>query len=175
MVKPVIVQIKRGKSIMLGALIVPIVLFGLLYFAIAVFDDDISGWLAATSLFVTLFFAALAVYFIGIALRQPVALRLDENGISGFYVTPATWDEIASVGTFEDTNRYKFLGFALHDPIAFRDRQTPWGRLRSWSTGRGFGYHIVVQELILKEAKVADLAERAETFHAARKPEPAVQ
>ncbi len=167
MAAPVIVHIRRGKSLRLGLALLPIVLFCLMFFALVVSGTTGSSWVAAVSLACGVLVGALATFHIGIALRQPVALRMDFHGISGFYVTPATWDEIAKIGTFGDHNNSRFLGFALHDPIAFRDRQTPWHRFKSWSTGRSYGYHIVIPELILRNAKVDDLRTQALMFHSA--------
>ncbi|MFC6636553.1 hypothetical protein [Sulfitobacter sediminilitoris] len=94
---------------------------------VGIFDGLVAGGLA-----VFLFFAWFAFTFLALARRRPVALRMDEKGISGYYVDPATWDEIKDVRAFIAGKGHRFLGFELKDPATFRDRQTPGG-----ATGHG--------------------------------------
>lgn len=115
-----------------------------------------------------------ALHCFGLALRKPVALRMDAKGISGYYITPALWDEIAEIGTYSQTagalrhsgETVRFLGFRLHDPVGFRDQQTAWERLRSWSSGRGVGYHLVIPGTALDNDNLDALAAQAEVFMA---------
>lgn len=108
--------------------------------------------------------ASSAVLLIGMAIRQPTALRMDAKGISGFYMAPAHWSEISKVGIRVGSKRKKSLGFTLHDHISFRDRQTAFQRFLSWLNGVNSGYHLVVPGAILKGADVDDLARQAQTF-----------
>lgn len=164
---PVIVHIRTRKSFWMGVLFS---VFGLLWSVMF----GAALWITAEFSFgLFLAFAPgplsglLGLWFLGIALKRPVALRMDSHGISGFYADPATWDEITDIGTFDDYNRNRFVGFAVQDPIALRDRQTPWGRLKSHSSGRSFGYHIAVPETLLNGTDAETLATRAKALHAA--------
>lgn len=164
--EPVVVQIKPGTSIALGFVFLPFALFGVIYGGLTLiwFGPSIHMVLGLPC---TAVFGALSAYFFGIALRKPVALRMDQNGISGFYAEPTSWAEIRAIGVFTTDKEKTFLGITLHDPIAFRDRQTPLRRLKSWSSGRSSGYHILIPEMILQDATARDLALRAKALHAA--------
>jgi hypothetical protein len=169
MAEPVIVKINRRRAILLGALILPIALVGLIFLWLAIFIAESFNWPAFLALLLTICCGAVSLFFFGIAYRMPVALRMDAQGISGFYADPATWQEISDSAAFSGNKGHLFLGFALHNPVGFRDRQTAWQRLKSWSSGRGYGYHIVVPEVILKDATVEDLATKAKVLHAAER------
>ena len=97
---------------------------------VGIFDGLVAGGLA-----VFLFFAWFAFTFLALARRRPVALRMDEKGISGYYGLVAAdehvaaavvaVDEIKDVRAFIAGKGHRFLGFELKDPATFRDRQTP--------------------------------------------------
>lgn len=166
---PVILRIKRRRAIILG---LSFGFFGLFFLLLALiplaFGTFIGGFIAM-ALFLGLPFTAGAVFFFGVAYQRPVALRMDAGGISGFYADTASWDEIASVGVTTGPKGHKFLGFALHDPIGFRDRQSPWRRFKSWDNGRASGYHLIVPEILLQDGNADDLAQKGATFlHAHR-------
>lgn len=169
---PVILRIRRRKSALLGLALLPLVFIAGGFAALLITLDRPNLWLIGISTLTAFAFAAMAVFFLGIAWRNPAALRMDAKGISGFYVSPATWEEIESVGTFTDTHQTlngnavsaRFLGFRLHDPIAFRARQTAWGRFKSWSSGRSSGYHLIVPESLMAGANAQDLAQAAQQF-----------
>ncbi|MEP5732136.1 MAG: hypothetical protein ABJL67_22505 [Sulfitobacter sp.] len=146
---------------------VPFALLGLAFLFLSIVQAAVFGWVSVLALGISIVFGGSAAFFFGIAWRRPVALRLDRHGISGFYTPPATWDEITDIGIFKDTNHNRFLGFALRDPIGFRDRQTAWGRLKSHFSNRSFGYHIIVPDIILQDADVETIAEQAKAFHTA--------
>ena len=120
------------------------------------------------SIATTLLFAPAAMFLIGMAIHNPLALRMDKDGISGFYTSPAKWSEIESIKLINGTRNTKSLGFALEDPIGFRDRQTPFQRFTSWMNGRSTGYHISIPETVLKNTNVAELLDQAKRFHAAQ-------
>ena len=81
-------------------------------------------------------------------------------------------DEIYEVGTFAQTSRglrrpdvtVRFVGFKLYDPVGFRDRQTAWQRFKSWSSGRGTGYHLVVPDTALASDDLEAVAAQANAF-----------
>ena len=118
-------------------------------------------------LILVVIFAALAVFSLGLARRRPVALRMDERGISGYYVEPALWRDIADIGLWSQPKAGRFIGFSLKDPKLFFDQQSPWRRFVTWANGRNAGYHLIIAESILKDADVAELVRIAQTFHAA--------
>ncbi|MEW9921195.1 hypothetical protein AB2B41_16410 [Marimonas sp. MJW-29] len=167
--EPVLVRINRRRCVLLETLLAAIAVFVLCLVAfplsIGIFD-----WLIAAGLLTAAFFGWFALYFFALARRNAVALRMDDKGISGYYVDPVSWADIAEVRAFQDSRRNGFLGFALKDPVAFRDRQTPWRRLRSWSLGRQNGVHQVVPEMVLADVTVVELAETARHFLATHRP-----
>lgn len=116
-------------------------------------------------------FGACAVRLGGIAHQAPTALRMDRDGISGYYAEPATWDEIKDIGigtaqvnTPRANHSHRYLGFSLHDPIGFRDRQSAWRRLSSWISGRNSGYHIVIPETLITGTTIDRLLTQAKAF-----------
>ncbi len=162
---PVIIRVKRSKCVFAGCRIaVPaILLLGFcalgLWAGVSVFDP-----LFLSCILLGLFFAATSAYLISLGIKKPVALRMDTQGISGFFADPATWDEVAEVGVITGHKRRKFLGFTLHDPVAFRDRQTAWGRFKSYASGRSSGHHIVIPEAMMQDDTAETLAEKAKDF-----------
>jgi hypothetical protein len=165
--QPVIVRIRRGKAALHGGIFATIALASLAICLLLASVGTPDLWLLFTGLCVTSGFAGFALLFLGIALRNPVALRMDPQGISGFYCDPATWDEITDIGLVIGQKHHRFLGFTLRDPIGFRDRQSPWRRFASWSSGRASGHHIIVPELLLHDTRVDDLVAKARDLHAA--------
>ncbi len=162
---PVLIRIRRGKSLWMAALIG---IFGLLWclmcLGVLLLDVSISlGLLLTTAIGVA--FTLMGLWHLGIALKHPVALRMDAHGISGFYIEPATWAEVKTAFTFSTHNNHRALGFELRDPIGFRDRQSPWRRYRSWASGRAYKAHLVVPQILLADADVTDLATQAKALH----------
>ncbi len=147
---------------------------GLLFFTIICLL--VSGMVAWVGDFGTAFWVAFGTsvsfglpsfWFLGIAIKRPIALRMDENGISGFYADPATWDEIEQINVARDHKGRPMVGFALHDPIGFRDRQTPWRRYKYWANGRAFGHHVILPHMTLKNGEAAKLVVVARDLKAA--------
>ena len=97
---------------------------------------------------------AVGVWHIGVAITAPVALRMDKDGISGYFIPPATWGEIADIGRHEVENKKYFIGFKLIDPMEFRDRQTPWQRLKSHLNRRATGFDLLLPGTMLKDVDV---------------------
>ena len=124
----------------------------------------IFDWLIAAGLLTVALLGLFAIHFFGLARQNPVALRMDANGLSGYYADPAAWDEIKSVFAFTGHKSHRFLGVALRDPVAFRDRQSPWRRYLSWANGRQQGAHLVVPQLVIADTTVDDLADAAQHF-----------
>ena len=169
---PVIVRVNAGKATFMGVLYgLMILLFGLPFMLMALVGAPFGSWMGMAVMIVAVF-GLLATLNLGLALRKPVALRMDETGISGWYSAPATWAEIAQISVLDGSKGAKLLAFALHDPIAFRDRQSPWQRLTSAMNGRSNGHHIVISEMLLDGMRAADLLPLAHTRHAAACPKP---
>lgn len=177
---PVLIPINRRRSATIGIGCAGLGLVTLGIMALIAISDSRNGSVLVIGVLSAGVFLWLGVHFIGIAYRNPVALRMDAHGISGFYATPALWSEIKSIR--HESRRYDHstlaaalsrnsidvqqLGFELNDPVGFRDRQTPWQRLSSWSNGRAVGLHIIIPEGVLKDTKVADLLPIAQTLYA---------
>lgn len=107
------------------------------------------------------FLALPSIWFLGVALKRPVALRIDENGVSGFYADPATWHEIDQINVIPNNKGKLVLAFALNDPVGFRDRQSPWRRFTYWSNGRAYNHQIIVPHMTLKKGEAAQLVVKA--------------
>ena len=160
---PVLVRINRRRCLLLGGVqgAVALLLVALLAFPLAV---GIFDWLIAAGLATAAVFGWFALYFFGLAARNPVALRMDDHGISGFYTEPATWGDISSVAVVSDSRNSRYLGFVLADPEAFRARQGPWRRFKFWSSYKGAGAHILIPEMVLADADMEGLAATASGF-----------
>ena len=112
-----------------------------------------------------LLFGTAALYLLGMAIKNPIALRMDHHGISGFYTAPARWSDIKKVAVTTGSKNEKYLSLALKDPIAFRNHQTPFQRFTSWQNGAATGYHITIPQSVLLDVTVETLAEHAHAFH----------
>lgn len=129
------------------------------------------------------FMALITLRLFGMSFGKAVALRMDKDGISGFFAGPAGWSDIAHVGVLERDVAMKTyalpqmisakrsLGVALRDPIGFRDRQTAWDRLRSWWFGRATGYHFIISAGLTEDRDVDAVLKQAQAFMQAH-PEP---
>lgn len=167
MQEPVVVRVHHVRALVIGLLTLPLAILACLFAASALIAVGPLDFAFFLSLFLAVSLVLGCAVPLAIGLRRPVALRMDQNGISGYYCDPATWDQIDKVGTFSGQKNRRFLGFALRDPVAFRDMQTPWGRYRSWSLGRGYGYHFAVPQTTIRDADVDALAQTAKTLMAA--------
>jgi uncharacterized membrane protein YedE/YeeE len=79
-------------------------------------------------LFGLVMFTGMAVYGIGLAARQPVAMRLDRHGISGYFAHTLDWTDIRKV--YSGASGRDIL-LDLWDPGAFWSRQGIFSRLNS--------------------------------------------
>ena len=72
---------------------------------------------------------ALSVYGLGLALARPVALRVDSDGISGYFAPNLRWEQIERI---EARRVYKgaLVGIFLKDPEGYLHSLGTWGRLR---------------------------------------------
>lgn len=162
--RPVRVRIRRGKLLALG--------LGNAFFCIVLFEVGFlnasfsDGWSFMSKLCagLILVLVPVAVFLIGLAVRNPVALRMDRDGISGFFTAPARWSEIDRIDLRPGPKETMYLGFRLKDPISFRDRQTPMQRLISWMNGKTEGFHILISDSVLAQANMRDLLMQAWAF-----------
>lgn len=106
------------------------------------------GWHFADglALYGLLMFSGLAVYALGIAWARPVGLRIDQHGLSGYYVASLTWDEIKSVEAL-GLYRGHGIGLTLKDPQQFVARQSVWGRVRYALRRRPYDIVIPIKHL----------------------------
>ncbi len=173
MTEPVLIRIGRARLGWLSAGLALLTLWCLGFSALVLSLDSIDGTLLFIGLLCAVGFGWLALFCGGVALSSPVALRMDQHGISGFYTEPVSWHEISGIGiavtevnVHRNFRNQRHLGFALHDPVGFRDRQSAWRRLTSWLSGRTSGYHITVPELVIKGIALEELLEQARAMHA---------
>ena len=165
--EPVIVQIRPGKALFLGVLsgFVGLMFFGLFMF-LWIFGTTEQGMVFLGGL-TGLAILGYAVHHLGIAIRKPVALRMDAHGISGYFAEPSVWPEIMEIETFSGSKGARYLGFAFLNPDIIRDRQSFARRLYNWSHRFTYNYQIVVPETLLRDADVDTLAAAARAFHRA--------
>lgn len=159
------VHIRRGKLLATG---IVAGLFAAAMTAYGWYILSITGslhFLAVLCAIMALLCAFYTVYAVGLSLKNPIALRMDRDGVSGFYTAPAKWREIEKISVFTGSKGHKFLGFTLKDSFGFRARQTAFQRFRSWDAFNGTGAHIVVPASVLRNIEVEDLLTQAKTFH----------
>jgi hypothetical protein len=81
----------------------------------------------------------------GIALRNPVGLRLDRDGLSGYAApAPLRWSDIADLQLVQ-VGRATAIAIWLHDPAAYRASLNPWQRLMQ--SGQINGAHASINAL----------------------------
>lgn len=105
-------------------------------------------------------FCGMAVYSLGMAVHRPVGVRLDADGISGFFAPSLRWDEIARIEPYR-VHRGSCIGIVLHDPEGYRDTLSGWGKLRAVMTKRPF--HVVINVSYLAEDAFA-VSERMQPY-----------
>ncbi len=160
------VEIRPSSFFFLGGVFVVFTLCALSFSGLTIWADKELGSAFWTAILCLMIFGALAVWMLGIAIKRPVALRMDRHGISGFYADPATWDEIEKINVVADNKGNLCLGFALCDPVGFRDRQTPWRRFSYWSNNRGYGHHVMVPPVALSKGQAENLVTQARQLKA---------
>ena len=136
-----------------------------------------------------LFFAACAfpvlafftIRLTGMARSSAVALQMDARGISGLFAGSATWDDISDVSVLTPDARFPpygltpipiprpALAITLRDPIAFRDHQSHWERLRSWWYSMLTGHHFIISPGLAEPHDPAKLQSTAQTLLTATK------
>ncbi len=97
-----------------------------------------------------------------IARGQPVALRLDRDGLSGYYIPTLNWTEVLRVGRTQPGRAT--LGIELFDKDAVRRRQrSPMMRF-NLRLKLGGNWHLVVPGDVL-DADLDAVAQTARAFH----------
>jgi len=92
-------RIRRSRFVRLGlAFLAPaVLLFG---FAGLLFSIPDAVWVIFCALALGGLFAGLALLQLGTAWARPAGLRMDKDGISGFYLAPILWRDVREVGLF---------------------------------------------------------------------------
>jgi len=99
-----------------------------------------------------------------IARGRPVALRLDADGLSGYYIPTLNWTEVLRVGP--TGSGLGMLGIELFDRDAVRRRQrSPMMRF-NLRLNLGGNWHLVVPGDVL-DADLEEVTAIARQFHAA--------
>ena len=164
---PIVVHFKRnrliGKAVIAGVLTTIFLSLTIGFYLMAITNI----WLIGLCTLTTAWSAYHCALYIGVAQRNPVALRMDANGISGFSVEPATWTQIANIAIFRRPKGHAFVGISLQDPIGFRDGQTPWRRLETWFSGWECGFHFIVATASLEDVDVDQMVQQAKALHTA--------
>ena len=167
--QPVVAELRRGRALLLGTLsgISGLVLLGV--FLLIAATGQMEGQELVLSLCLAASLLGISAHHIGLALRRPVALRIDASGISGYFAEPAVWPEIMEIDAWQGSKGRRYLGFAFLNPDIILGRQSAWRRFSNWSRNPGFGYRyqIVISEDLLQDYGVDALAAQARAFHRA--------
>ena len=161
------IRVRSARFFVAGGILAFCAIFCLTFAAIILSVSSGFGtafWTAFTGL---AFFGLPGFFLLGIAIKQPIALRVDKNGISGYYADPATWHEIDEINAVTDSKGKTSVGFSLMDPVGFRDKQTPWRRFTYWSNGRGHGHHVIIPHLIFEPGQAEKLVHEARRLKSA--------
>lgn len=91
------------------------------------FADGFDGF-DALCLFLTAFFGLGAFYTLGMAWHRPVGLRIDADGVSGYYAPTLRWDEISQIMQSLSGGGRDIM-VELRDRKAFKARQPRWAQV----------------------------------------------
>lgn len=167
MADPVLLRINKrwtmilcGCAVLLGFYLLALVALPLWF--------GIFHWLVFAGLALGLYMMWLALFYAGITRQDPVALRMDESGISGFFVPATNWREIKRITHYKDQKHNVYLGFEMNDPAALHARQTAWQRFKTWQLRRQ-NVQISVPLSLLQVTSPDDLIARADALKSAAK------
>ncbi len=122
--------------------------------------------------FAAIFLTGFALYLLAIVIFGPIALRMDKDGISGYFAPPLRWKDISDIDVYVMETRRSYIpityaGFKItHSAVLFktvsfrRYEQALRNRRRS-------GYHVLVPQLMLKDMDAASVVAYARAFQAA--------
>ncbi len=120
--------------------------------------------------------AGFAIYLFGIAIFRPIALRVNQGGISAYYAPPMTWDDISDFDTFKDTiDSGPF--YTMHVGIKVSRTTILFAGLsrrrydKAIRATQRSGYHILIPQMILKDMGAASVVAAARRFQSAARPE----
>ena len=102
-------------------------------------------------------FGGLSTYISGIAMFTPHGLRLDADGVSGYYApAPLKWSDIADIDLVR-SGKTMVIGLRLHDRDAYWNRLTPVQRLFRLGQPSPFHASIPITPFALTEAELLAL------------------
>ena len=149
--------LKRGGR---GAIILGVILTGICLIVM------VYGAFFPTFLYVFLLAGLLLMLFgglnIGVGRKEPVALRIDQHGVSGFYVPTLNWTDILRI----DRSGKGELGIEFFDRAQVRQRQRDLMWRFNLSLPLGDGWHMVVPGSVL-DADLNEVVATAQAFQAA--------
>jgi len=107
------------------------------------------------------------VYLLAIAIGRPVALRIDEQGLSGYYIPPVVWEDVARIGVWQQpsgeyTLPLTYVGIRMSNSGQLYRGQTPAGREATNKALRRSKYHVLIPQIMLEmdADQVAGIANR---------------
>ena len=163
--KTIIVHMRTGKAMLIGCMAAFCTLVLLGFGILIAASGKMEGQTVFLGSCVLLALGGSAAYYIGLAIRKPVALRMDAIGISGYFAEPAVWPEIMEIATFEGSKGARYLGFAFLNAETIRNRQSAWSKFNNWARNPfGYRYQIVISQELLLDRDVETLAMLARTF-----------
>lgn len=119
------------------------------------------------------------LWCLGIAIARPIGLRLDPDGISGYFLVPMIWADVKAVSLYEQTRvlhhgdgdveiadqGYPYLALRLHDPQVWHSRASAVQRLFQRAQPRTRAWHVLMPLDDLRPADPRAVTHLACRFH----------
>ncbi len=112
------------------------------------------------------FLTGCAFYLFAIAMFRPIALRMDADGISGYYAPPLRWEDIDSFDVYTERHEggpfyTRHIGIKVARTTSLFNGLTRQKYDRALHLYKRTGFHILIPQMILK-----DLDANAVVYHA---------
>jgi len=128
----------------------------------AVWLGDIAGVGFIVLVVLMASFGTAAIEYLGIAARGPIAVEMDEHGVTFYRMPKVAWQEVAAVTALKGRKRHRYVGITLHDPRKFQDR-LPWpAQLKSKIWQWRYGQDLVVEGFLLRFGETEEIAQAAQ-------------
>lgn len=115
------------------------------------------------------FMAGFALYLFALAIFRPIALRMDADGISGYYIPPMRWHEIGEIAPYKERAGLS-LFYTMHVGIKVANTKRlftalSWGKYnRALRLQKSTGFHILIPQLMLKDMNARSVVTAAHGF-----------
>lgn len=162
MLQPIIVKASQTKALLCA--VVCLLFAGAALIRVGLGLPTGFGW--ALEPFCALFFGVSGIYLLGVAKFRPIALRMDQDGISGYYVPPLKWSEISEIDTYKEyvdggPIYTKHVGIRASRTTALFQGLSRRAYDKAIRLENRTGFHILIPQMILKDFDAGDVV-----FHA---------